>query len=310
MMSDVNSIQLSSLMVARRMMVLTHQAELRRKDPHAQTKNLKEIVEEDEALLGSTGESNKTQGYERLKPTQNDNTAIRLSDLAARLKEMLNGGEGSVEIEAEQTTIVRTEVKISYSELPKVNGLVKRSSSLAETDRYALEFSNPTTFKITDKWTGKSTTVWGDPHVDTDDQEGSSNGEFSDLTGSDSQTTLQLLDGTRVTFSAKDRGVIEAVDIYKADQHLRGIGAGTSTPNPEEYLFSSNVDSGSASSVPMGDIVRAGGDGNDWFSSSGQMIWGETTGPVVNSRPSYRLELEYRQEIIQKSSFAARVVSA
>jgi hypothetical protein len=312
-MNGVNSLEMSSLLAARRMMALAHQAELRRKDPHAATKNLKEIFEEDEALL-SSGETSQAEGYSRPKPVQDDSTEIRLSDLAARLQEAQNGNgkaaNGStIEIEASQITQVRTELKISYSELPKVDGLVKRSSSLAETDRYSLEFSDPTTFKITDKWSGRSTTIWGDPHVDTNDQEGTSNGEFSDLTGSNTHTTLQLMDGTRVTFTAQDCGVIEAVDIYKGSQHLLGLGSGSGV-SAEKYLFSNEVDNSGPSSVPMGDVVRAGGDGNDWFSSSGQMVWGQTTGPVVTARPSYQLELEYRQEIIQKSAVSVRVVNA
>lgn len=304
-MSSVDSLQMSSLVVARRMMVLAQQAELRRKDPHAATMNLKEIIEKDEALF-SSGETAKLDGYERSKPVQSENSDIKLGELMSRLKDLVKDG-GSVEAAVEQSYEARTELKISYTELAKVDGLVKRSDQQAETDRYLLEFLDQITFKITDKWTGRATTVWGDPHIDTDDQEGSLNGEFSDLTGSDSHTTMQLMDDTRVTFSAKDRGVIEAVDIYKGSQHLRGIGGGMQNAAAETYFFSGTVDSASTSTIPTGDVVRAGGDGNDWYSPSGVMIWGKTTGPVVTTRPASRLELEYRQEIIQKSAVSVRV---
>jgi hypothetical protein len=303
----IDSFQMNSLVAARRMLVLAQQAELRRKDPHAKTKNLKEIGEEDEALLG-TGNTGKTEGYERPKQAQDPNTDIHLDELLSRMKDLLKPDKGgTVEISAEQSYEVHTEIKISYTELAKVDGLVKRSNTQAETDRYALEFMDQVSFKITDKWTGRSTTIWGDPHVDTNDQEGSQNGEFSDLSGSDSHTTLQLMDGTRITFTAKDQGVIEAVDIFKGSQHLRGVGGGMQNAQPEDYYFSSGVDSASGGSIPQGDVVRAGGDGNDWFAPSGEMIWGQTTGPVVTARPDYRLEMEYRQEVIQKSSVTVRV---
>jgi hypothetical protein len=146
--------------------------------------------------------------------------------------------------------------------------------------------------------------------VDTNDQEGSSNGEFSDLTTSDSHTTMQLMDGTRITFTAKDRGIIEAVDIVKGSQHLRGLGGGMSGVAAEKYLFSSDVDTSHASSVPVGDVVYAGGDGNDWFSSAGSLVWGKTTGPIIKSRPTYMVELEYRQETIQQTAATIRVVNA
>ena len=151
-----------------------------------------------------------------------------------------------------------------------MDGLVVRSKNLAETNTYAFEFIDGVTFKITDKATGKSTTIWGDPHVDTSDEEGASNGEFSDLKTSDKFTTFQLRDGTRLTFTAKDNGIIEAVDIYKENQHVQGTGAASASFGPKTGLFDSTVKTTSVSdSRPaLGDVVYAGGDGNDWFDAA------------------------------------------
>jgi hypothetical protein len=62
-----------------------------------------------------------------------------------------------------------------------------------------------------------------------------------------------------------------------------------------------------SSSVPMGDVVYAGGDGNDWFDANKNLIWGKTTGLIVTSRPSSFLQLEYYQKVTQQvtvSSFS------
>ena len=116
-----------------------------------------------------------------------DNLDIKLSDLAKRLDEVRNqsptGGKttDTVTVTQSYSSSLSVELKV-YA---PVDGLVVRSKNLAETNTYAFEFIDGSTFKITDKATGKSTTIWGDPHVDTSDQEGSSNGEFSDLKTSD-----------------------------------------------------------------------------------------------------------------------------
>jgi hypothetical protein len=170
---------------------------------------------------------------------------------------------------------------------------------VAETDRYLFEFLDGGTFRITDKWTGKITTIWGDPHVDTSDQAGASNGEFSDLKGSDSQTTLLLQDGSRVTFTARDQGVIERVDIFQGDQHAWGIGAGSKDWSEETGLFHGQVESDGASAaraLAMGDVVHAGGDGADWFDAAGNLIWGATTGPTVTERPAVVAEMNFQSE--------------
>ena len=92
---------------------------------------------------------------------------------------------------AEVVTQVETEITIKYRELKPVHGLVLvvQNQHQAETDRYLLDFVDGATFRITNKWTGQSTTIWGDPHIDTSDQEGNCNGEFSDLKTSNTHTT-------------------------------------------------------------------------------------------------------------------------
>jgi hypothetical protein len=290
---------------------------VRRKNPHAATKSLKEIFAEDEALIGQE-QAASPAGYAPKTTNGTDSIDIRLQDMINKLKELAaiqdNRAQGSqpnttVEEISVSRTQVSVELKATMRPLERVEGLVRRSRELAETDRYAFEFSDPTHFKITDKWSARSTTIWGDPHVDTNDQEGDYNGEFSDLKESNSHTTLQLMDGTRVTFTARDNGVIEEVDIFKGSQHLSGKGAGAAGLTAENSLFAGAVDTASKS-IPLGDVVRAGGDGNDWFDSSGKMVWGKTTGSSVISRPSYVLEMEYNRTIIQESSSIRRTLTA
>ncbi|HMZ05969.1 MAG TPA: DUF1521 domain-containing protein, partial [Anaerolineales bacterium] len=174
-----------------------------------------------------------------------------------------------------------------------------------ESDRYLFKFADGATFTILDKWTSKSTTVWGDPHVDVDDVQGNSNGDFKDLKASDEFTTFMLSDGTRVTFKARDAGIIEQVDIFKGSQHVRGIGQAAEGYSPESGLFLQTVlqdGKTAAISTPPGDTVLSGGDGNDWYDSRGNLVWGKTTGPVVTQRPNATLEFMYRQTVSQSVS--------
>ncbi len=50
-----------------------------------------------------------------------------------------------------------------------------------------------------------------------------------------------------------------------------------------------------------GDTIYAGGDGNDWFTSTGQMVWGTTTGPEVNTRPYAVMKMDYQETITQEA---------
>lgn len=293
---------MDQLMVARRLIEYARRAEDKRKGKQVEEKTAKEEMEEDQVLLSGSASAGKVDGQYAAPNTAD--VQIKLSDLIARLKELnsQSGGGASQEIQVSYQQTVEQELSIRYSELERVDGLVRRSQTLAETDRYKFEFSDGITFKITDKWSNRSTTIWGDPHVDVDDVENTFNGEFSDLKDSDTHTTLMLLDGTRVSFTARDNGVIEAVDIFKGSQHLGGIGAASAAWSMEDGLFARQVDGGESSPVPMGDTVYAGGDGNDWFTTSGSLLWGKTTGPVVKTRPSAVMQLEYREKISTRLS--------
>jgi hypothetical protein len=95
------------------------------------------------------------------------------------------------------------------------------------------------------------------------------------------------------------------VDIFKGNQHLTGIGAGSKSWDDQNGLFANSVkaDAYSAlSSVPVGDTVYSGGDGNDWFDAAKKLVWGQTTGPIVTSRPSSIIEFQYNQRITQQIS--------
>lgn len=297
----------TNLMIARRLLIASQQAEARRRGEKVETKTAKELWEEDQALL--SGETEATSSSKQ-RPASDNDTRIRLSDLSKRLQELQASSEGnqsnSNSTSISQKTLVatyrKTEITIDIQAWAPVQGLVVRNKNLAETDRYEFDFQNGYTFKITDKWSGKSTTIWGDPHVDTSDEEGNLNGEFSDLKDSDTHTTLMLQDGTRVTFTARDNGVIEQVDIFKGSQHLKGIGGASINWNEENGLFQAGVTDSAASavsSVPMGDVVYAGGDGNDWYDSAKRLVWGQTTGPIPTSRPAATVQVKVQQTIQQ-----------
>jgi hypothetical protein len=123
--------------------------------------------------------------------------------------------------------------------------------------------------------------------------------------GSKDITTFMLSDGTRVTFKAEDAGIIEQVDIFKGTQHIKGTGQAAKGFTAESGLFYNKVlDDGNtaADAMPMGDVIHAGGDGNDWFDSHNKLVWGKTTAPAVTHRPSATLEFYYRQTVSQSLS--------
>ena len=297
------SSNMDQLVIVRRLMLHAQRLEDQRKGKPVEEKSAKDEMEEDAALISGNAPTGAVEA--QIKPQKSEDVQIRLSDLFARLKELDSAPPetGTQQVEVKFKEVVTREASISYTELERVDGLVRRSQTLAETDRYRFDFSDGTTFKITDKWNNRSTTIWGDPHVDVDDVDGNMDGDFQDLKGSDSHTTMMLLDGTRITFTAKDSGVIEAVDIFKDGQHLGGIGAASKQWNEKNGLFSARVDDGAGkSSVTMGDTVVAGGDGNDWYTTSGKLLWGKTTAAPVYSRPYAVLQMEYRETISQKIS--------
>lgn len=243
------------------------------------------------------------------KTGNTDNINIRIADLINKLQALrdssASGGNDAQAIEINFQQQVHTEISVSLEVYEPVEGLVVRNRNLAETDLYKFEFIDGATFKITDKSTGKSTTIWGDPHIDTSDEEGAHNGDFKDLTGSDTHTTFILRDNTRVTFSARDEGLIQQVDIFKGNQHLSGIGAEHKDFDPTTGLFAAEVDNQAKtyiSTVPVGDVVYAGGDGNDWYNAARQLVWGKTTGPLAGERPAFLYQYSYQQIISQQMS--------
>jgi hypothetical protein len=310
-MDASGSVNLFNLMIARRLLLYARQTDSTGKLRGHQHKSARDLMKEDEAIL--SGKPVRDVSAYSNTPPQEDNIQIHLRDLIKQLDQLnkqttqntgneQNGqGVTFTATQVEMTTTIQEELSFQYTTLEPVDGLVVRNKHLAETDRYAFEFSDATTLKIIDKWSGKSTTIWGDPHVDVSDVAGANNGDFKDLTGSKTHTTFMLLDGTRLTITAEDAGIIQAIDIYKGDQHVTGLGAGTTKFTEKDGFFSTKVLTGSASgsSIPTGDTVYAGGDGNDWFDASKRLVWGQTTGPSVNTRPSAVMLMEYRYRMEQ-----------
>ncbi len=299
-MENLNSVE--NLTIARRLILYQQFTEARHRGEKVDEKTAKEWLEEDQAIISGKKPTEEVQEGP-LKQTGGD-IQITLSELTARLKEIqaqsVDADTGQVQVDFQQT--IERETVIRYAELKRVDGLVKQSNTTAETDRYRFDFLNATTFKITDKWSNLSTTIWGDPHVDVSDVEGQGDGDFKDMATDNSHTTLMLMDGTRVTFTAQDDGIIEGVDIFYQNDHLHGIGQADVQWNEKNQLFTKPVNSGldRSYSVPKGDTVYAGGDGNDWFTADGKLLWGQSTAAPVNSRPSAVLQMEYTERITQQ----------
>ena len=182
------------------------------------------------------------------------------------------------------------------------SGLTLLNPQTVDTGSYFISFLNSSTLEILHKSTGLATRIWGDPHVDLSDEPGRVNGEFSDLKGSSILTTFKLLDDTMVVIKAPDDGLIQEVDIFKGHERIRGRGAGARempdgpkhkgrgpTMSQKEKAEERPVCSGyfyrteyEAMELSMylaeSDMVEAGGDGNDWFSPDGDLIWGGSPG--------------------------------
>jgi hypothetical protein len=316
-MSNVAASDTSNLMIARRLMEIEKNAELRRKGKNVEDKSALEYFKEDQALISDSARTAQSQGVNDMPPIENIN--ISLPELHQLVQgrgttEPARGNNISEEtftVTSSQSVEIKLELRVK-SNAP-LEGLVVHDQNYAESDRYLFKFADGSTFTILDKWTNKSTTIWGDPHVDVDDVAGNSNGDFQDLKSSEDFTTFMLMDGTRLTFKAKDAGIIEQVDIFKGAQHVKGLGSASSEFSPETGLFSTKVLSNEAfvaNKTPIGDLVFAGGDGNDWFDSSDKLIWGKTTGPVVTQRPLATLELYYRQTVLQSVTVQTLVKNA
>jgi len=308
--------QLNDLVIARRLMIQSQEMLARSKGKDVKLTSAKEAMEEDQLLLSGEVPAGQTLADAKSGPPAQE-TQINLAELGQKLADIQNHPETGLaqQPQADRNQFLmayqrtETELTIRYKSLEQIDGLVLKNDKLAVTDRYQFDFTDGATFKITDKWTGKSTTIWGDPHVDTSDQEGDRNGEFSDLKTSDTHTTLMLEDSTRVTFTARDNGIIEQVDIFKGQQHLTGIGAESKLWGEGNQLFSTKVDTQAdsfRSSIPLGDTLFAGGDGADWYDSSGRLIWGKTTGAGASTRPSDVIEIEYKQATTSQVVFSSQ----
>lgn len=307
-MSSITAADMSNLTVARRLMEIEKNAEARRSGKHVEEKSALEYFEEDQSFISDSALAANDQASNPLPPIENTN--LKLSDLHGLVKNdgtvkptLENNSEEGFAVTSSQSIEIKLELR--YRSNTPLEGLFVHDQNYAESDRYLFKFADGATFTILDKWANKSTTVWGDPHVDVDDVAGDNNGDFKDLKSSDDLTTFMLQDGTRVTFKAKDAGIIEQVDIFKGSQHVKGIGAAAKEFSPESGLFNKKVlDDGksSAGNTPAGDVIYAGGDGNDWFDANNKLIWGKTTGAVITQRPSAVLELYYKQTISQSIS--------
>jgi hypothetical protein len=305
-MSNIAATDTSNLMVARRLMEIEKNEELRRKGKHVEDKSALDYFNEDQALISDSAKASQSQGTSPLPPIENIN--VNLADLQRMVRDHgavdpaqgNNTPEEGFTITSTQSVEIKLELRVQ-SNAP-MEGLVVHDQNYAESDRYLFKFADGSTFTILDKWTHRSTTIWGDPHVNVDDVAGDNNGDFQDLKASEDFTTFMLMDGTRLTFKAKDSGIIELVDIFKGSQHVKGFGSASKEFSPETGLFSTKVlenEAFLANKTPMGDLIFAGGDGNDWFDASNKLIWGKTTGPLVTQRPLVTLELYYRQTVSQ-----------
>ncbi len=305
-MSDTIESSITDIRMAYRLMLHSRISEARQKGDRTAEKAASSELEKDDAQISDAGKSAQSAVITPQGGPNDLNVDIRLADLYKKIYGPKEQPEQSPQAKViEFFEQVETQATLTYVSMEKVDGLVVRNRNLAETDRYRFEFSNGSTLKITDKWSNKSTTIWGDPHIDTSDQEGELNGDFKDLTESDKYTTFMLSDNTRITFTARDSGIIEQVDIFKGSQHLTGIGSGSNNWDEAGGLFARSVNNdgfSALSSVPMGDTVYAGGDGNDWYDAAKNLVWGKTTGPIVTNRPSSYIEFTYNQRITTQLS--------
>lgn len=300
---SVISTDMSNLVAAYRLMKMARDHEARHAGKDVDEKSALDYMEEDRALISDAAMEAKQQETNSLPPIENVN--IHLTDLKQPEKKASVQEDAFAIVDSQRVEI---KLEIRYRSNAPMEGLKVYDQNYAESDRYLFKFADGMTFMILDKWTSKSTTIWGDPHVDVNDEEGSNNGDFQDLKQSDDFTTLMLSDGTRVTFKARDAGLIEQVDIFKGAQHVSGVGQDSKNFSAETGLFKPQVlDDGiaSASATPLGDVVRVGGDGNDWFDGGGKLVWGKTSGPVVTQRPSAVLEFYYKQTVSQSLAVAA-----
>jgi hypothetical protein len=225
---------------------------------------------------------------------------IPLEQESLHLKELIDRLQ-KFDLEIQNPTtflmIEPVEIEMTFSSAQRVDGLLVHNNNQAESDRYLFNFTNGTEFIIIDKWTKCATRIWGDPFINLDDIEGDQNDKFSEEKINISHNTFMLMDGTHVTFIARDNGIIQTIEIVSGSHHIHGSGQAAENWSTSP-MFNTNVLSDGITSeidIPLGDTVFAGGNGNDWYSASGKLLWSCTTSPFINKPPSPKLELMMKQ---------------
>ena len=174
--------------------------------------------------------------------------------------------------------VVETELTI----VPNLNPdeLFYLDPNLIESDRYFffLDFGG-SNFTILDKWTTHSTQILIKPLDD----------EFSapfidamntvkDIKSLENIVTFMLMDGTRITIQSKKGDYFRCIDVLKNNFRCHANGS-TSEDNVQHSAFFEPAifEDGyiSEATIPRGKTVFAGGKGNDWYDSSGLLIWGK-----------------------------------
>ncbi len=300
-MTAVSSTDISNLSAALRLMEIEENLKARQNGKEVEEKSALDYFEEDKALISESAFDAQKMDANPLPHIENININLaELSVISTQSSVAAQAKQAGQVVTVQERESVEIEMKIRYRSNTPIDGLQVHDRHYAESDRYLFKFADGTTFTILDKWTNKSTTIWGDPHVDVDDMEGTYDGDFKDLKESEDRTTFMLADGTQVTFKAQDEGIIERVDIFKGSEHIVGRGQADLAFSPETGLFSTTVLKDgvlAAAATSHGDVIRAGGDGNDWFDVNNKLVWGKTTGPIVASRPSASLEFLYQQTV-------------
>ncbi|MBI9042856.1 MAG: DUF1521 domain-containing protein [Anaerolineaceae bacterium] len=296
---------ITNLQTARKLMTYAENYAKRKENPAAETVSAREMLEQDKVVLQHTStvsQDNEIKGNFKIQQVDMKLSEFHQVSIHQESRQIQFQGRNinQKETEIETTETISTEIELKISSWEDVEGLVLRDDKNAETDRYQFEFRSGTELIILDKWTLRSTRIWGDPHIDLNDLKGSNNGDFKDLKGSDYLTTFMLQDGTRVTITALDSGIIEEVDIFKGKQHLHGTGSGSSFWQSGSNFFDKEVTNNGYSETPhlnKGDVIYAGGDGNDWFNSSGFLIWGMKTGPGAISKPKFDFSMSIQHKV-------------
>ncbi|MCE1255574.1 MAG: hypothetical protein LWX83_18745 [Anaerolineae bacterium] len=178
-----------------------------------------------------------------------------------------------------------------------IEGLLIRPFNHVETDRYLFELSYPLSeLTIIDKWARRSTRVWTDP------SSGYSQTEDENL-----YATFMLMDGSRLTISARAGGnQIVEVDLIKSIQHIHcGHGQPMKLDTtPYRLNIHLTTDGFEADgNIPRGFVLFAGGDGNDWFTVTGKLIWGHNTNASTYSATGHRPETGVASNISQDISY-------